>query len=97
MKQQLKNFSHNLRRWYRIIFEHRDLNEIRDDYYAGRWISKSELDKIHRADAIEFLKILEKERADRQELINRFNSTIDNLYLEAENKVLRRSLYVNSP
>lgn len=89
MKKKWENYISRMKRIYNIIFETRELEEIRVDYYAARWISKEELKRLMKYEIDQLTDILIKEKENSKILFENFNlATMRNSY-EVEEKTVR--------
>jgi hypothetical protein len=94
MKIRLKNFLAELRRRYIIIFETRDLETIRKDYYDRQWISKEELGRLFVYEVEQLTAWALRERADKNAVIEGFNlATMRNHYENEERLVKSGRLF----
>ena len=73
MKQHWKNFLVNVIRVYNIIFETRKLEDIQNDYYANKWISKEEMQKMFEFEKVELVKLLTEKEVEHNLLLSNFN------------------------
>lgn len=56
LKSHLKNFLVELKRRYFCIFETRNIEEIRSDYFNKKWISKEELFRLLEYEEQQFIR-----------------------------------------
>lgn len=73
MKSDWKTFLHESRRRYQVIFETRDIERVREDYFSDRWISKEELDRLLRYEESQFVKAYGELQANYQDVLKYFN------------------------
>jgi hypothetical protein len=73
MKIQWKIYLVKLKRIYSSIFEQRDIEVIRQDYYNGQWISKAELHRLFEQEKEELAKIAVTAQKDYSDLLSGFN------------------------
>lgn len=73
MKSRWTIFLAECVRIYHIIFETRDIEIIRKDFYAHKWISKSELLILKEYEIREFIKEYEQLRNQYKDLLGGFN------------------------
>jgi hypothetical protein len=90
MYQTLKNnlsirwttFSVEFKRRWNIIFEERSIEDIRNDYLRGLWISKEELMRLKEWETQEFIKEYQLLRGQYLDLLSGFNmNALSNYHL----------------
>ena len=73
MKTQWKIYLVKLKRIYSSIFEQRDIEVIRRDYYNELWISKTELHRLFEQEKEELAKMAVAAQKDYSDLVAGFN------------------------
>jgi hypothetical protein len=73
LKSLWKNYSVETKRIYNIIFEERDIENVRKDYFDNKWISKSELLRLIEHEEKSFIKEYDRLKQEYNDLLNSFN------------------------
>lgn len=73
MNFPLKNFLVKLKRIYDILFNTRDVEEIRQDYFNNKWISKEELIRLLEYEETQFIKTYSELQNQYNDLLKYFN------------------------
>ena len=73
MNFPLKNFLVKLKRIYDILFNTRDVEEIRQDYFNNKWISKEELVRLLEYEETQFIKTYSELQNQYNDLLKYFN------------------------
>lgn len=82
MNFPLKNFLVKLKRIYDILFNTRDVEEIRQDYFSNKWISKEELIRLLEYEETQFIKTYSELQNQYNDLLKYFNmNSLSNYYL----------------
>lgn len=89
MRIRLKNFFLELKRRYNIIFETRDLETIRKDYYTEKWISKEELGRLFVSEMTEVTQWALREQADKNAILENFNLATMRIHYENEERLVK--------
>jgi hypothetical protein len=89
MKQHLKNFLVEFKRRWSIIFETRELEIIRQDFYDKKWISKEETVRLMEYEIQQLTEWALKERKDKDIILENFNMSMMNAYYMAEEKTVK--------
>lgn len=86
MNARWKTFSDECVRKYKSIFEDRLVADIQIDYYADKWISKSDLIKIYEFEKAELYRLYQESQQDFHDLKQSFNLNAMANYQRLENK-----------
>ncbi len=86
MKVHLKNYLPKIKRIYHIIFENRELETIRSDFYNDLWISKKELQRLFQYEIDQLVQWAVRERDDKNLLLSHFNIGTMRAYYELEER-----------
>ncbi len=71
-----------VRRRWNVVFEERSMEDIRNDYLKGLWISKEELIRLKEWETQEFIKEYELLRSQYVDLLSGFNmNALSNYHL----------------
>lgn len=89
MKTQLQNYLVELRRRFNIIFETRDLEIIRSDFYTQKWISKEEMRRLFFSEIEQVTQWALREREEKNSLMENFRLGTMQSYYEAEEKLIK--------
>lgn len=89
MKTRLQNYLVELRRRFNIIFETRDLETIRSDFYTQKWISKEEMRRLFVSEIEQVTQWALRERAEKNSLLENFRLGTMQSYYEAEEKLIK--------
>ena len=73
MNFPLKTFLVKLKRIYDILFNTRDVEEIRQDYFNNKWISKEELIRLLEYEETQFIKTYSELQNQYNDLLKYFN------------------------
>lgn len=73
MNFQWKTFLVNLKRIYNIIFNDRDIEQIRKDYFDNLWISKSELCRLLEYEENQFINNYSQLQNQYNDMLKYFN------------------------
>lgn len=73
MNFQWKTFLVNLKRIYNIIFNDRDIEQIRKDYFDNLWISKSELYRLLEYEENQFINNYSQLQNQYNDMLKYFN------------------------
>jgi hypothetical protein len=87
MKYRLKNYLDNIKRIYRIICEHRSVEEIRTDYYQHKWITKTELILLFEFEKLELIRLYKEKENEYNTLISGFSTHSFSNYAALERKM----------
>lgn len=68
-----KIFLDETKRRYNIIFEERDIQNIRNDYLDYKWISKEELHRLKEWETSQFIMMYNELKGQYQDLLSNFN------------------------
>jgi len=68
-----KNCLIELKRIYNILFEIRDIQTVRSDFFDKKWISKSELERLFLYETEELAKMVIREQENYNFLLEGFN------------------------
>lgn len=74
------------KRRYAIIFETREIEEIRKDYFSGKWISKAELEILLNYEESQFIEEYNRLKKDYNDLLTSFNMNALSNYQLLERK-----------
>lgn len=85
-KSRWTNYLAEIKRKYYIIFETRNIEEVRKDYFSGKWISKNELERLVEYEESQFIKEYEKLKNDYNDLLKSFNMNALSNYALLERK-----------
>ena len=85
-KSAWKTFLPEFRRRYQVIFETRDIERVRDDYFSDRWISKEELDRLLRYEEAQFVQAYGELQANYRDVLSYFNMNSLSNYALLERK-----------
>lgn len=89
MKNKIRIFFLELKRRYIIIFETRDLETIRKDYYDRQWISKEELGRLFVYEVEQLTAWALRERSDKNAVIEGFNLATMRVHYENEERLVK--------
>jgi hypothetical protein len=89
MKKKWENYISKIKRIYNIIFETRDLEEIRADYYAAKWISKEELRRLMKYEIEQLTNLLIAEKDSSKILFENFNLATMRNSFDIEEKTIK--------
>ncbi len=89
MKNKTQAFFLELKRRYNIIFETRDLETIRKDFYAEKWISKEELGRLFVSEMEQITQWALREQADKNAILENFNLATMRIHYENEEKLVK--------
>lgn len=73
MKSRWKTFLDNSKRFYNIIFNERDIEQIREDYFNNLWISKEELIRLLEYEEKQFIENYTNLQKDYNDMLSYFN------------------------
>lgn len=73
LQSRWKMFSAKTRRLYSIIFDTRDIEIVRQDYFAHRWISKEELVRLLEYEEQQFIQSYTALQQQHNDLLNSFS------------------------
>ena len=73
MKSRWKTFLDKTKRFYHIIFDEREIEEIRKDYFDGLWISKEELIRLLEYEEQQFIENYKNLQKDYNDMLSYFN------------------------
>lgn len=73
MKSRWKTFLDNSKRFYNIIFNERDIEQIREDYFNNLWISKEELSRLLEYEEKQFIENYTNLQKDYNDMLSYFN------------------------
>ena len=73
MNFPLKNFLVKLKRIYHILFNTRDIEQIRLDYFNNKWISKEELIRLLEYEESQFVKTYSELQNQYNDVLKYFN------------------------
>lgn len=73
MNFPLKNFLIKSKRIYDILFNTRDIEKIRQDYFNNAWISKEELTRLLEYEETQFIKSYSELQNQYNDLLKYFN------------------------
>lgn len=86
MKSHLKNILTKCSRIYNIIFNDRDIENIRKDYFDNKWISKSELIRLLEYEESQFIKTYSDLQQQYNDVLKYFNMNSLSNYVLLERK-----------
>lgn len=86
MKSRWKTFLDKTKRFYHIIFDERDIEEIRKDYFEERWISKEELIRLFEYEEQQFIEHYKNLQKDYNDMLSYFNMNALSNYTLLERK-----------
>lgn len=86
MKSRLKIFFLTLKRLYSIIFNTRDIEKIREDYFNNLWISKEELGRLLEYEESQFVKAYSELQSQYNDVLRYFNMNSLSNYALLERK-----------
>jgi hypothetical protein len=89
MKTRLQNYLVEFRRRFNIIFESRDLEIIRSDFYTQKWISKEEMRRLFVSEIEQVTQWALREREEKNSLLENFRLATMQSYYEAEEKLIK--------
>ena len=84
MLTRWKTFSDNIKRYWCIAFENRDIVDIQNDYYADKWISKSELIELFEFEKSSLITRYTDVARDYHDLMSGFNLNAYSNYQKLE-------------
>ena len=73
MKFRWKTFLDKTKRFYNIIFNERDIEQIREDYFNNLWISKEELSRLLEYEEKQFVENYSNLQKDYNDMLSYFN------------------------
>lgn len=73
MKFRWKTFLDKTKRFYNIVFNKRDIENIREDYFNGLWISKEELIRLLDYEEKQFIENYSNLKKDYNDMLSYFN------------------------
>ena len=73
MKFRWKTFLDKTKRFYNIIFNERDIEQIREDYFNNLWISKEELSRLLEYEEKQFIENYTNLQKDYNDMLSYFN------------------------
>lgn len=85
MLTRWKTFFNECRRRYESIFEERQVSQIQEDYYGGKWISKGDLQKIFEFEKTGLIAAYNEARSELHDLKDSFNLNAFSNYSKLEN------------
>lgn len=86
MKFRWKTFLDKTKRFYNIIFNERDIEQIREDYFNGLWISKEELSRLLEYEEKQFIENYSNLQKDYNDMLSYFNMNSLSNYALLERK-----------
>jgi hypothetical protein len=86
MNSHWKTFLDNIKRVYHIIFNKRNIEEIRKDYFEERWISKEELVRLLEHEENQFIENYTTLQKDYNDMLKYFNMNALSNYSLLERK-----------
>lgn len=86
MKSRWKTFLDKTKRFYHIVFDERDIEEIRKDYFDGLWISKEELTRLLEYEEKQFVEAYHSLQKEYTDMLSYFNMNALSNYTLLERK-----------
>jgi len=86
MKSRWKTFLDKTKRLYYIIFDKREIEEIRKDYFEERWISKEELVRLLEYEEKQFIENYSTLQKEYNDMLSYFNMNALSNYTLLERK-----------
>lgn len=86
LKSRWMIFLAELKRKFNVIFEHRSIEDIRNDYLLRLWISKSELTRLKEWETHEFIREYKQLSDQYNDLLSGFNMNALSNYALLERK-----------
>ena len=86
MKFRWKTFLDKTKRFYNIIFNERDIEQIREDYFNNLWISKEELSRLLEYEEKQFIENYSNLQKDYNDMLSYFNMNSLSNYALLERK-----------
>lgn len=86
MKFRWKTFLDKTKRFYNIIFNERDIEQIREDYFNNLWISKEELSRLLEYEEKQFIENYTNLQKDYNDMLSYFNMNSLSNYALLERK-----------
>lgn len=86
MKSHWKTFLDKTKRFYHIIFDERDIEQIRKDYFEERWISKEELVRLLEYEEKQFIENYSTLQKEYNDMLSYFNMNALSNYTLLERK-----------
>lgn len=86
MNSHWKTFLYKIKRFYHIIFNKRNIEEIRKDYFEERWISKEELVRLLEHEEKQFIENYTTLQKDYNDMLKYFNMNALSNYSLLERK-----------
>jgi hypothetical protein len=74
MKFLWKTYLVKIKRYYNIIFNTRDIEIIRSDYFDKKWISKEEMHRLIEHEEKSFIRVYGELQTQYQDLLQFFNT-----------------------
>jgi len=74
MNYPWKTFLVKIKRYYDIIFNIRDIEVVREDYFSKKWISKEEMHRLIEHEEKSFIQVYSELQTQYQDLLQFFNT-----------------------
>lgn len=86
MKSRWTTFLVEAKRRYDIIFNTREIETVREDYFSGKWISKEELERLLEYEETQFIERYSYLQQEYTDLLQYFNMNALSNYSLLERK-----------